>query len=724
MIVKKYMLLLIIQAACIMASAQPGRERTYIYIEASKSVSSDSSYRNLGPDIPALISLGLSRYTDLVCYKGKDTVGISKRPYYTLTSSYTAYPDQLYINASLVNNSSGEIYDLPTISGKTSALFSVFDDFSVTVYTTVSDLTKRKSTSRVVISCFIKEMQNDTIQSQDVSGSIVSYLFDQKGIVIIPQSQTNKYCDSKRTYNSILYDLKGDFLLTGRYLSGPGGITIYPLLECRDSSRAIELPAVAAASLDEAASIIAIDLSECITALVEKKYLDVFGYTADYNGYIEKAKNIMNDSLGEYAASVLLSKAICLDRDKPDAYYYMGKLREQQQRLTEAEMYYKASIDKQIAPGMGYPALGNVQMGLSNYRGSLATFKKLKNAGVSYPNTDYYIGLSYYSIGETDSARTVTNGILSTDPGNIKANILLARVYEQEKKYTEAQKYYLKAFQADSLDNEARLSLSDFYAMQGYQAELKKDISAAEKNYKASWRYYPDKLSYEYLRKFYIRAGLHTDAQQLIQKGVENGIYNKHDIFITHAQDLRTFRQKGDYDTKYLNEALSYLHVLVNGDHADTLALRYIGSTYFRLQQYDSATYYYKAVIKLKPKDVVPAWYDLAEILVMSGSYSKAQNTLDSMNLQVIDGSLPLENRALWYYFSAVCKICNPAGYPGKTFGEDKDNMSNLVKKGQPIENWDYSSFKKWAEKSSLTEMQKKDIMELTAFAETNTVFK
>ena len=155
------------------------------------------------------------------------------------------------------------------------------------------------------------------------------------------------------------------------------------------------------------------------------------------NRYIRQALN--TSDLNERIE--LLTKAIELEPEKLDAYFYRGIAK------NDLGDYYGAIVDysKVIVEEPDadtYFNRGNSRYSLENFEGAKEDYKKAIELDPYFVDAHYSLGCANYDLGDYDAALTNFNTVIKIQPYYAKAYNLRANIYSFQKKHKEALKDY------------------------------------------------------------------------------------------------------------------------------------------------------------------------------------------------------------------------------------------------------------------------------------------
>jgi len=206
---------------------------------------------------------------------------------------------------------------------------------------------------------------------------------------------------------------------------------------------------------------------------------------AQANRYIRKALN--SDDLNERIE--ILTKAIELEPEKLDAYFYRGIAK------NDLGDYYGAIVDysKVIVEEPDadtYFNRGNSRYSLEDFEGAKEDYKKAIELDPYFVDAHYSLGCANYDLDDYDTALTNFNTVIKIQPYYAKAYNLRANIYAFKKKHKEALKDYTMGVLVDP-SADTYYNRGVFYMDINYYKKAKSDLSRAIRlNENSSFAYF------------------------------------------------------------------------------------------------------------------------------------------------------------------------------------------------------------------------------------------
>jgi tetratricopeptide (TPR) repeat protein len=379
------------------------------------------------------------------------------------------------------------------------------------------------------------------------------------------------------------------------------------------------------------------------------------------------------------------------EKEKGQIYQYLGWIKDDQGKYTEAITYYEKSLEikQKTLPanhpdladsynniGSVYDDMGEYSKALSYYEKALEIYQKTLPANHPDLATSYNnIGSVYVNMGEYSKALSSYEKALETYQKTLPANHPdlatshnnIGSMYVNMGEYSKALSYYEKAleiFQKALPANHPNLanSYNNIGAVYYNMGEYSKVLSSYEKALEIFQKTLPVNHpnlanSYNNIGAVYYNMGEYSKALSYYEKALE--IYQK--TLPANHPDLATFynntgevyRNIGEYQKalSYYEKALEIYQKTLPANHPN-LATSYnnIGEVYRNMGEYQKALSYYEKALEIYQKTLPANHSDLATVynnigLVYHnmGEYSKALSYYEK-TLEIRQKTLPADH--------------------------------------------------------------------------------
>ena len=389
----------------------------------------------------------------------------------------------------------------------------------------------------------------------------------------------------------------------------------------------------------------------------------------------------ISNELSDYNSISLAQRAVELNSEGAEGFYYFGQIFREQDDPYAAIEYFSYAIELNNKYSEAYIAKGETHSSLGEYTQALSTYLQ-GHEQTATKELKYLIGETYYFLDELERCIEWLEKVKNW------------QVMQREIDYYLSSSYYTVG--------------SDAF----YSAEPESLPVAAD--YLAKALPIAKESKYEVMHLLILTEGQLKNfrrCRNLIKQGLQED-FLRPTIYLDHARNLRTIEDPstGGFDQAALREAIAGLKVY-NSDHNDANAASYqlLGSSYFRLQELDSASHYYQKAIEYEPH-YMGYKLDFAEVAIMNGQHELASQALDdALNLKS-EGSRANGHRILIYYL----KYCNDllTGRPAK---ENMEKLERQLKApGSKYLGWSFATFLRWLEQANINRNTKDDIQRLT----------
>lgn len=353
----------------------------------------------------------------------------------------------------------------------------------------------------------------------------------------------------------------------------------------------------------------------------------------------------------------LYKKILQLDQNQVAAHYKLGLLHLEKSEVESAEAIADRLVKDFPKKGDGFRLKGLVSFYRKQYDEAITSLQqslKLDPTLEAY----HFLGLSYYSKGELETALSQFRVILDRAPNARKARLMTAQTLLAQKRTDDGIAEIKKILAEDDGDAAAHNLLGSAYMSQGLFDEGMRELNLATK--------LDPRMVSAHLKKgaFYFSKGRNVEGETELATAVQTA---------PDAQNSRLLLASFYHSQKKSAKALSVLQAGLTGGKQDAPLLNAIAALHFTAGNKVAGV---KSLEKAKQVDPgFPATYhNLAGLYAASGDYSRAmaefaaQLNRDPNNLRALFGLAALneisgkESEALGYYETAV-KTKAPEAY-------------------------------------------------------------
>lgn len=755
---------MILVMACIANYTQLSAQQEVAILSVPFRISvEDSNYRGLEKKMPGLICSGLLYRSDLhlVGELEKETsfsrdlrIGLntlsadlnhlkanrllldSLRADYFMDGEIGISGDQFSLNVkaadfsgSLISYNTTKLYPLSNFQ-------RIVDEASESINRQIHLNTSGKKSRKVLIDNFFVRFGKKIVGRNKVgriNGNSVNNIYapdfiprylsfnlkNSKGAAILPFSVTEQL----RFYTSQEKStaLKPDFIISGEILFGDDhSCEIRPCLTDNSSdSLALDTLRGSINNIDQLFNQITSEIQPLIDIIRtgDTSIAQLKGYFLEDGNYekaYESAVKSKNYDLALYYASHLYGMKTLLkgeiyfmkgqledamqaflevtDKDSlnSSANYYLGWISLKKGRYQVAKNYF-SMIDSTRFPardlhyfkGLCYYYQDSAQKALHEFQLQSVLDPELQ------PDMYAYIGSIYKNTGDLRRAEDAYKHLLAKDPGNQVYRKYLYNLYMTEggkrqdaKDDKKAGKYFLQAYEYVH-GEEALLGAATSFVVGKDEEQIRTVINLASADTSLD------------LSSFYL------DVSKICRVQRE-----------TNQENMRFFaRQSIEFLSRYLKTANSDLSLV-----ADDL-----GSSYFRLNLFDSAEYFYKASLRFNRAE--PALYfNLAELQIMEMKFPDAYATLDStqkrFHLDSLDAKEVRSSKKDFYQALYLTYYCQYGLLAHKDIRKAESLLKNILARyraGKTITpiftGWSFATYHNWVINSSPVSATLKSIL-------------
>jgi len=345
----------------------------------------------------------------------------------------------------------------------------------------------------------------------------------------------------------------------------------------------------------------------------------------------------------------LYKKILQLDQNQVAAHYKLGLLHLEKSEVDSADAIADRLIQDFPKKGDGFRLKGLVSFYRKQYDDAITSLQQSIKIGPTL-EAYHFLGLSYYSKGELETALSQFRVILDRAPNARKARLMTAQTLLAQKRTDDGIAEIKKVLAEDGGDATAHNLLGGAYMSQGLFDEGMRELNLATK--------LDPKMVNAHLKKgaFYFSKGKNVEGETELATAVQAA---------PDVQNSRLLLASYYHSQKKPAKALSVLQAGLTGGKQDAPLLNAIAALHFSAGNKAAGL---KSLGQAKQVDPgFPATYqNLAGFHAASGDYTKAmaefteQLNRDPKNLRAIFGLAALneisgkESDALSYYQKAV----------------------------------------------------------------------
>jgi len=439
----------------------------------------------------------------------------------------------------------------------------------------------------------------------------------------------------------------------------------------------------------------------------------------------------------------ILLKETTNQGEKSHLFHYLGYIKDNQGRYTEALEYYEKSleIDQKTLPtnhpdfaqsynniGSVYEKMGEYSKALEYYEKSLEIYQKTLPANHPSLATSYNnIGLVYDSMGEYSKALEYFEKSLEIYQKNLPPNhpslatsySNIGLVYSEMGEYSKALEYYensLEIYQKALPANHPNLasSYNNIGLVYNRMGEYSKALEYCEKSFeiyqKALPPNHPDlATSYNNIGLVYDSMGEYSKALEYYEKSLKirkKALPANHPDLATSYNDIGlVYNRMGDYSKalEYYEKSLKIRKKALPANHPD-LATSYndIGLVYNRMGDYSKALEYYENSLEIYQKalpanhpNLASSYNNIGLVYDSMGEYSKALEYFEK-SLEIYQKNLPPNHPSLATSYNNIGLVYDSMGEYSKAL-EHYEKSLEIRKKALPANHPDlatsYSNF-------------------------------
>jgi tetratricopeptide (TPR) repeat protein len=308
-----------------------------------------------------------------------------------------------------------------------------------------------------------------------------------------------------------------------------------------------------------------------------------------------------------------------LDPNSAEAHYTLGIVRSKQRRTQDALRELKAAASLEPGNVKALLALADVYRQLSDYDGALDALSKAARLDDS---ADVHLRTAevLYLGQKNAEARVEVEEVLKRDPGQVRAHILLARVYQAENREDKALEIARTLYRTSGSNTEATTFLRELLVVRARRQEAEGDVQAAVNTYSEAKSVAPTVAIYAALMSLENSRARYQATKQLFEEATAG---NYLDVFVYNNAAV-AYRRSGENE-----RALSLYDAGIALEPRRSFLYNNKGYALATLSRFDEAVAEYDRAIKVDAKNII-AYVNKVQALVRLERYDKAQQVLDS----------------------------------------------------------------------------------------------
>lgn len=337
------------------------------------------------------------------------------------------------------------------------------------------------------------------------------------------------------------------------------------------------------------------------------------------NYYSRTSKQSLQD--GDFSYAFLIGQAaVAKYPDEPESYLLLGNAHFSNDEFQEARKAFEQALDKDEDNYEAIQMLAKIGYNLGEFSEAIHYYDRAITLNSSDAENYMELGKIYYY---QENYIGAIHFFEQPEFISSESKMLLGLAYAGMQRYDDAIALYESLRKEPGYNLGIREALINTYLKKAEVDYLSKNYEAMAVYLKPAVEELKDDRLFNYLIAGYNRMEQFEQADQYMQLGFEEGVL-KSDIYVNQADDLRRIQNSdGSYSKVHLQQAINYLLKYKLTDNSEYINRR-IGGTHFRMQQYDSAIYYYEIALQMETN---PSNYlNLAEVLTMNGEYEKSNS--------------------------------------------------------------------------------------------------
>jgi tetratricopeptide (TPR) repeat protein len=425
---------------------------------------------------------------------------------------------------------------------------------------------------------------------------------------------------------------------------------------------------------------------------------------SEYEAAFEKAWNLKNFPLAYYYADQIglrfsskSNKSLLL---KAKLSYRDGAYGS---AISQLETYQKEMTASNTTDAASSYYMALCLMGQGRYDQAKTFLDKVDSISLSFKDIYYVKGVCMFNLESYRSA-------LSSFERQIKVNDTAVQdvyafagfCYQALNMPAEAERSFKKLFDSDSLNVTYRKYLSDFYSEHGKKKLDAREFDGASQYLLKSYKISPAYKNLMAIIEMTLELRKPNETfYQLIQTGIRDSVFSERSIYLQLADFCRS---KVDpvtslYIEYYLLKSIDLVktHNRITGIPAYYKSL---GSSFFRLNLFDSAEFYYKKNLTLNKGAM--DYFNLAELQVMQLKTTEALATLKNVYSNIIEPTKYSNKNqrdyhlALYYFYATQALVLQ-----GNFNPREKADLLRTIKPysqvdGKLFTTWNFNTFYNW----------------------------
>ena len=616
-----------------------------------------------------------------------------------VTGNFNEYKGWIKIDTRLIDNTNEEYFKNSTKFRRVEETIFILDELTqILIGKIIEHSGTQEKTQSIGVVCFKPDATRnslvDSIFIENIAYSLSLKLRSNKHFKPLLWNKTSEHCNSDDGYNVIIDkieddvdSIKVDVILSGKYYIDAqyNNVSIDPILYINEFDKEYELASVKA-SYFEIGELLSSQVFDALNNLIddngEWKLEPLEFSTTNYKEYLQKSEAYINSN-DLYFATLMSNKAIELNPDTLEAYILLGLIQEKQRR----------------------------------FKSALQTFEYVYEQNPGFEKLNYYIGKTYLNLDKPDLAIEKLNEALGSNPEDREIYKVLGQAYVSLNDTTSAIAILNKALEINPDDSRIKSSLGYYHTQIGldYYSDNKYE-DAKQHLYEAKELRPKSKRVNNLLIKTLNRLDDFDEVDILIAEGLREGILDSSKIYLENGVDLRLISNEGEFSKIHLKEALKYLKKHVELFPDNSVALSRLGTTYFRLDEFDNAAIQYERAT-MKDSENIGAHLNLIEVRIIIELYQKTLESVEKVLELTSNDPKEIDSRAICYYFKIVAlKLLD------KDYNKAWNELQRILDAEKTIYTaWSFKTFRNWVDQSDLDSDDKDFIIEKTDYMEEET---
>ncbi|WP_436516331.1 tetratricopeptide repeat protein [Ekhidna sp. To15] len=652
---------------------------------------------------------------------------------FILSGNYSTYGGELYISASLYHVDTRKYYTVPAVFDSIGNSYAVFEQLGIEVRKKISDVKNELSGNNgILIYCTSNEVSKDPTLNNyfaDITRKTTEKLQAPNGLRIVNSQESKNYYFSSLSPSKIAKRANvSSVIMLEMALNDNYDVVVKPHFFHNDLEGSIDLISIESEYDEE---VFNATLTGELNSFVDQiypaentwNYQPMLANFDSFYDYVEKGANLR--SRGEYYFSkYFFEKALKLDNlndsQEAELYDHIGYINYKTNRYDQAIDDLNMSLKK--LPGELYATylLGHVYNDIGESEQAVSYFMKAEEIQPNYKNTSLFLGYNFYALQNYDSAIIYFRKTLNTGnrtPVDKKEAIkYLGYSFHNTLSYDSADKYYKMLLKLEPANSSVKYNLSKTHTIRGIDFYFDDKFNRALQEFEIAKSFDAQNATiYDYLRLCYNGLFRFSNSRQLIEKGLEDGVFDE-DIYFNQAEDLAVQIYDNKVPANKLEAIANEIYFQLDRDielHPQRSAayFRY-GNILTYFGHPDESIGYLEKALEYDPSNL-SSRLDLTEAYIIGNQPSKTLDVNDSYDyeqLKLDSNEFDLDrNHTLLLFYTIVAKIILDQKYDVELKG-----FENLLTRGTSINSWTFDPFERWISTASLSQEKTKEIKRLT----------